>query len=103
MVQVHQLAIENPILKIIPFYLIDIENKLEECLGDNIMLSQETLDSWKVLAKLPNKMFHPEVVLALLAHIEQQDKNILTLQRELDHNDYMDQQQQYRDLKNGLG
>ena len=63
------------------------------------MFDKCIIESWKSQAQ-SGKPFPPETVLAMIHHIEAQDKIMDDMERELEHRDYMDEIEEKRELKN---
>jgi len=64
------------------------------------MLDRTTIEEWKGLAKT-NSLLPSEIILALIDHIEKQEDIMDTMGHELDLIDYLEQQKDYEQLRNG--
>jgi hypothetical protein len=54
-----------------------------------MMLNEDVISGWKFLAE-QGTLFHPETVLALIQHIEEQNKIIESMTCEIELRDYID-------------
>jgi hypothetical protein len=58
------------------------------CGKEECMLNEDVISGWKFLAE-QGTLFHPETILALIQHIEEQNKIIEGLTCELELRDYI--------------